>query len=84
MALTVWKETMIEKMKEPLVKALLQEIRRCYSLSLSRVFTSLPLYLSLSILSLSLRARLEEEANLTMVRDVVASFGELLAAGSVA
>ena len=28
MALTVWKEAMIENMKEPLVKALLEEIRK--------------------------------------------------------
>ena len=84
MALRVWKESMIEKVKEPLVKALLQEIRRyiysallsSHRTSLSLNFLLLPPHLSLSSPSLSHRARDEQTSDLTMVRDVVASLGE--------
>ena len=60
MALRVWKESMIEKVKGPLVKALLQEIKRYmnlfYSSSLSLFLSlSLPLSPSLSLSSPSLQ-----------------------------
>ena len=73
MALRVWKESMIEKVKEPLVKALLQEIRRYSTFLLCDFLIELSLSLSLFF---PYRARDEQTSDLTMVRDVVASLGK--------